>query len=51
MILRYNSKIQLNTASLYSNFGMIEYIVADKTGTITENNLRICFCMVIDSLY
>lgn len=50
-IFRPGSMITVNRANLFSNLGMVEYIVADKTGTITENNLRIIFCIIVDHAY
>ncbi|OMJ86356.1 hypothetical protein SteCoe_12144 [Stentor coeruleus] len=50
-IFRPGTSIIVNRANLFSNLGMVEYIVADKTGTITENNLRIIFCVVVDKVY
>ncbi|OMJ90724.1 hypothetical protein SteCoe_6900 [Stentor coeruleus] len=51
VIFRPGSMIAVNSANLFSNLGMVEYIVADKTGTITENNLQIIFCVVVDKVY
>ena len=48
-----NSKgsIVFNTGDINENMGQIEYILADKTGTITENKLRLHTCMIDFYLY
>ena len=46
-----NLKIRNNTTNLLANLGMVEYIVTDKTGTLTENALDIALIAVNDQIY
>lgn len=41
----------LNNSNLCSNLGMIEYIVTDKTGTLTENSLKVAMIIINDTMY
>ena len=46
-----NLKIRNNTTNLLANLGMVEYLVTDKTGTLTENALDIALIAVNDQIY
>lgn len=41
----------LNTKYMLSDLGMVEYIVTDKTGTLTENCLDVVLFVINDKLY
>lgn len=43
--------VKFNTTNVLSNLGMVEYIVTDKTGTLTENKLDVALFVVNDKLY
>ena len=43
--------IQMKNFDLFSNLGMIEYIVTDKTGTLTDNYLDISLLIIDNNLY
>lgn len=45
------SGVQLNNINLLSNLGMVEYIVTDKTGTLTENSLNTALIVVTERLF
>ena len=45
------SSIQMQNFRIFSNLGMIEYIVADKTGTLTENYLDVALFIISHKLY
>ena len=49
--LLHKSSVSIGNPSLMPNLGMVEYIVADKTGTITENDLHISFCQLANTVY
>lgn len=51
LVNRRDSNIKLINADLCSNIGMIEYIITDKTGTLTQNKLKVALCVVDDKLY
>lgn len=44
--LQMNGKVQFKTADLNETLGQIEYIVTDKTGTLTENQLVLKACYI-----
>ena len=46
-----NPRITLNSPDLCSNLGMVEYVITDKTGTLTENCLKVALCVVDNRLY
>ncbi|CAG9334360.1 unnamed protein product [Blepharisma stoltei] len=47
----FKGKILFNTEDINENLGQVEYICADKTGTLTENNLRLKACYVDKKVY
>lgn len=51
LIHRRDPNIRLNESELCSNLGMVEYIVTDKTGTLTENSLKVAVIVVDNKLY
>lgn len=42
----YKKEIVFNTSDINENMGQVEYVLADKTGTITENKLKLHSCMI-----
>lgn len=51
LIRKQAPNVFLNNPNLCSNLGMIEYIVTDKTGTLTENNLRVAVIIINETLF
>ena len=41
--------IRFNTETVNENYGQVEYLITDKTGNLTENNLKLKMC-VIDNM-
>ena len=44
-------EIKFNISDINENMGQIEYILADKTGTVTENKLKLQSCIIDYNLY
>jgi magnesium-transporting ATPase (P-type)/class 3 adenylate cyclase len=51
LINMFFSCIQLKNFRIFSNLGMIEYIVTDKTGTLTQNFLDVALLIIGNRLY
>lgn len=51
LIRKQSPNIFLNDPNLCSNLGMIEYIVTDKTGTLTDNQLRVAMIVIENKIY
>ena len=51
LISQRDPNIKLNSPDLCSNLGMVEYVITDKTGTLTENRLKVALCVVGNQLY
>ncbi|CAG9312636.1 unnamed protein product [Blepharisma stoltei] len=43
--------IQFKTSDIHENLGQIEYLLTDKTGTLTQDNLTVQLCIVGDNDY
>jgi phospholipid-translocating P-type ATPase (flippase) len=52
-VMEYYSKkeIKFRTGDINEDIGQIEYILADKTGTITEDKLKLSSCIIDSVLY
>ena len=48
---RFNKRVDFNTGDVNENLGQVEYIFTDKTGTITENELKLQLCIVKNIKY
>jgi phospholipid-transporting ATPase len=46
-----NENLRLNSSVMLANLGMVEYIVTDKTGTLTENFLDVALFILNERLY
>lgn len=51
IMYRKEPNIKINSSNLFSNTGMVEYILTDKTGTLTENKLKLSACFIDGKLY
>lgn len=45
------NKVKFKTSDLNEDLGLVEYILADKSGTITNQNLRLRACSIANSIY
>ncbi|CAG9328780.1 unnamed protein product [Blepharisma stoltei] len=50
-IQKKNGSITFNTTNIIEDLGQIEYILADKTGTITTSDLSVKACIINNSIY
>lgn len=48
---RVNKNVDFNTGDVNENLGQVEYIFTDKTGTLTENKLKVQLCIVNNVKY
>lgn len=48
---RFNKKVDFNTGDVNENLGQVEYLFTDKTGTLTENDLKLKVCLVGNQKY
>ena len=44
-------EVMIKNVNCVEDLGQIEYIVADKTGTITKNELRVQVCILGEKMY
>ena len=48
---RVSKKVDFNTGDINENLGQVEYIFTDKTGTLTENTLKVELCIINNVKY
>lgn len=47
----YKNEITFNNSDINENIGQVEYILADKTGTVSSNKLKLHSCMIEFCVY